>query len=264
MKNPTRYKGFARLIVAMTIVPALMIMSPPAIAGATATHTVTFNPNGGTGSMSPEAAKHPTALSANTFTRAGYTFAGWNTAANGSGTPYADGATYPFSASATLYAQWSAIATYTVTFNPNGGTGSMSPEVSSVADRAQRQHLHEGGLHLRRLEHRGQRLGHPLRRRRDLPLQRERHPLRPVERGRHVHRHLQPQRGHRLDEPRGEQRSDRAQRQHLHEGGLHLRRLEHRGQRLGHPLRRRRDLPLQRERHPLRPVERGRHAGSIR
>ena len=49
--------------------------------------TVTFDPNGGTGSMDPQTASVPTALTANTFTRTGYTFSGWNTAANGSGTP---------------------------------------------------------------------------------------------------------------------------------------------------------------------------------
>ena len=38
--------------------------------------------------------------------------------------------------------------------------------------------------------------------------------------------------------------------------GLHLQRLEHRRQRHRHGLRRRRGLPLQRQRHPLRPVER--------
>jgi uncharacterized repeat protein (TIGR02543 family) len=57
--------------------------------------------------MANETENAPTALTANAFTRTGYTFSGWNTAANGTGTAYADGATYPFTASATLYAQWS-------------------------------------------------------------------------------------------------------------------------------------------------------------
>ena len=43
------------------------------------------------------------------FTRAGFTFTGWNTAANGIGHGYADGATYPFAVDATLFAQWTAI-----------------------------------------------------------------------------------------------------------------------------------------------------------
>ncbi len=85
-------------------------------------YTVTFNGNGSTsGTMANETNSAPTALSTNTFTRSGYSFTGWNTAANGTGTAYADGAAYPFSASVTLYAQWSAVVTsFTVTFNGNG------------------------------------------------------------------------------------------------------------------------------------------------
>jgi len=78
-------------------------------------HTVTFNSNGGTGSMSNEVHNVATNLTANTFTQAGYTFTGWNTAANGSGTSYADSASYPFTADATLYAQWTALPDRTVT-----------------------------------------------------------------------------------------------------------------------------------------------------
>jgi len=69
-------------------------------------HTVTFDANGGSGSMSPQTSALPAALTLNAFTRAGYTFAGWNTNADGSGTTYTDGATYSFAADATLYAQW--------------------------------------------------------------------------------------------------------------------------------------------------------------
>ena len=58
---------------------------------------MTFNANGGTGTMANETDTAPTALTTNTFTRTGYTFAGWNTVAGGGGTAYADGATYPFS-----------------------------------------------------------------------------------------------------------------------------------------------------------------------
>jgi len=55
-------------------------------------YTVTFNANLGTGTMANETASVPTNLTTNAFTRTGYHFAGWNTAANGSGTAYADGA----------------------------------------------------------------------------------------------------------------------------------------------------------------------------
>ena len=74
------------------------------------TYTVTYNSNGGTGTMtdsnSPYASGATVTTLTNTFTRTGYTFTGWNTAANGSGTPYAAGATFPISANTTLYAQW--------------------------------------------------------------------------------------------------------------------------------------------------------------
>jgi hypothetical protein len=101
---------------------------------AAGTFTVTFSGNGSTsGSMSPETASAPTALSANAFVNTGYNFAGWNTLANGTGTPYAAGASYPFAASTLLYAQWTAVANYTVTFSGNGSTsGSMSPETASA------------------------------------------------------------------------------------------------------------------------------------
>ena len=70
---------------------------------------VNFNANGGTGTMSSQVAAVTTALSTNTFTRDGFTFAGWNTAINGSGVSYSPGAGYSFAGDATLYAQWTAI-----------------------------------------------------------------------------------------------------------------------------------------------------------
>jgi uncharacterized repeat protein (TIGR02543 family) len=87
--------------------------------------TVTFDPNGGTGSMTNQSSCGAANLTGNAFTRTGYTFAGWNTAANGSGTAYANGASYPFTASATLYAQWTA-NTLTVTYNSQGGSAISS------------------------------------------------------------------------------------------------------------------------------------------
>ena len=76
--------------------------------------TVAFNGNGATsGSMS--SIKIPAgdsqALPGNTFVRSGYDFTGWNTAANGSGTSYSNGATLTTTTAQagqtiTLYAQW--------------------------------------------------------------------------------------------------------------------------------------------------------------
>ena len=87
----------------------------------TTNRTVTFNSNGGTGTMAPQVANVPTALTLNSFTRTGYTFAGWNTLANGTGTNYTDGEIYSFSADITLYAKWT-VNSYTITFNSNGGS----------------------------------------------------------------------------------------------------------------------------------------------
>ena len=60
------------------------------------------------GSMQPQifAVNTPQALSANGFAIVGWTFAGWNTAADASGTSYADGADFTTDAPITLYAQW--------------------------------------------------------------------------------------------------------------------------------------------------------------
>jgi uncharacterized repeat protein (TIGR02543 family) len=100
---------------------------------------VVFDPNGGTGVVAAEFATSPTALPQNSFTRAGYTFTGWNTAASGAGNVYSGGGSFPFSYSTTLYAQWSPLGgvptnapTSTVTFNANGGSGVMSVESSST------------------------------------------------------------------------------------------------------------------------------------
>ncbi|WP_443613700.1 cell wall-binding repeat-containing protein [Acididesulfobacillus acetoxydans] len=62
------------------------------------------------------------------LTKNGYTFTGWNTAADGSGTSYAAGATLTMGvANVTLYAQWTANppVTYTVSVSANPQAGGM-------------------------------------------------------------------------------------------------------------------------------------------
>ena len=93
-------------------------------------YTIAYNANGGTGTMTNQSPKYDQTvnLTANAFTRTGYTFAGWNTKADGSGTSYADKASVKnlaASGTVTLYAKWIAV-NYNVAFNTNGGTGSMS------------------------------------------------------------------------------------------------------------------------------------------
>lgn len=92
------------------------------------TYIVTYNANNAT-SGTPPSDQTKTygvnlTVSANTgaLARTGYTFSGWNTAADGSGTTYAEGAAYTLNAAVTLFAKWTA-NTYTVTLDKQGGTG---------------------------------------------------------------------------------------------------------------------------------------------
>ena len=96
--------------------------------GKPAAITVSFDANGGSGTMSAQSgtAGQNITLPRNCFTYADHTFTGWNTAANGTGTAYDDGATASFAENTTLYAQWTRKPV--VTFDANGGDGSMSPQ----------------------------------------------------------------------------------------------------------------------------------------
>ncbi|MBR3317062.1 MAG: InlB B-repeat-containing protein [Atopobiaceae bacterium] len=98
------------------------------------TYVVTYDANGGTGSMDEEEVEEGdtfTAASAD-FERDGYEFDGWNTQAGGNGTAYAEGETVKPTGDMTLYAQWteegSESEMYVVTYDANGGTGSMDEE----------------------------------------------------------------------------------------------------------------------------------------
>ena len=77
--------------------------------------TLTYDAQGGSGEpddVTGDAASNVT-VSSTVPTHDGYTFAGWNAAADGSGTDYSGGDTYtlPTSGTVTLYAQWTPVAT---------------------------------------------------------------------------------------------------------------------------------------------------------
>lgn len=89
--------------------------------------TLTYNGNGNTSGTAPVDPLSPyqdgatvTVLGAGDLAKTGHTFTGWNTSADGSGTPYAPAATFTINANTTLHAQW-APNNYTVTFDPNDG-----------------------------------------------------------------------------------------------------------------------------------------------
>ena len=92
-------------------------------------YEIQYNGNGATGgTMNNSTHVYGTAktLTANTFTRTGYSFASWNTKADGSGTSYTDkksvsNLTKTDGDVINLYAQWSN-SVYTVKFDFNGGT----------------------------------------------------------------------------------------------------------------------------------------------
>lgn len=88
--------------------------------------TVTFNKNGGdTPSVASKSVTYDgTYGTLATCTRTGYTFKGWYTATSG-GTKIESTTKVSITANQTLYAQWTA-NTYTVAYNANGGTGTMS------------------------------------------------------------------------------------------------------------------------------------------
>lgn len=95
---------------------------------ATATGTIAYNANNGSNAPSGSTGTSgttTTAAGAGSMTRTNYTFSGWNTAANGSGTDYVVGANVAYPANGTtttLYAQWTPVL-YSYTYNANGGTG---------------------------------------------------------------------------------------------------------------------------------------------
>lgn len=109
-------------------------------------YTVSFNANGGTGTMNSQTVHFDKAtnLSKNAFTRDGYAFAGWTTTENGTGNLYSDEASVTNlvneeNGSVTLFAQWTK-GDSRITFNKNaedaqaGTTSIEAVNGESVAD----------------------------------------------------------------------------------------------------------------------------------
>ncbi len=97
------------------------------------TYTITYNANGGTGTMSSTSATYDTATALrdnnNKFTKTGYTFAGWSKTKTG-GVAYKNKAevlnlTSANKETVTLYAVWTPNV-YTITLDKQGGSGGTS------------------------------------------------------------------------------------------------------------------------------------------
>ena len=119
-------------------VTASATVSIPALTPA----TITFNANDGSGTVPSAISTYvgvANTIPSNSLTRTGYTFNGWNTASDGSGTAYATGSTITPTGDVTLYAQWK--TTYVkpeiqnlLAFRVADKSGGATPTVTSTGE----------------------------------------------------------------------------------------------------------------------------------
>ena len=106
------------------------------LTSATSTVTLEYDPRGGSGEPGDQTGDAGSDVTVSTTepTRDGYSFTGWNTVADGSGTSYAGDDTYtlPNSGTDTLYAQWQ-INTVGLTYDPQGGSGEPGDQSGDAA-----------------------------------------------------------------------------------------------------------------------------------
>ncbi len=97
----------------------------------TNTYTISFSANGGSVNPTSKEVAYNTEIGTLPVpVRTGYTFTGWNTVQNGSGTTYTASTIYSTTGNITLYAQWK-INTFRLIFDANGGNVNLlSTEVA--------------------------------------------------------------------------------------------------------------------------------------
>ncbi|SBW00496.1 exported hypothetical protein [uncultured Eubacteriales bacterium] len=113
-------------------------VSYPAVQVVSGKHLLTYHSNGGEGAtpFSTVYKGQSYTVSTNIFTRTNYTFTGWNTEANGTGTPYAEGATLtggPGSEDIVLYAQWSPTGSGSNPGSPTAGSAATTLPTTTVS-----------------------------------------------------------------------------------------------------------------------------------
>lgn len=105
------------------------------------TYTINFDLNGGSatsGNFSPMYCARGTSytLPTGALVKNNYVFNGWNTASNGSGTAYANGASVSnlaaVGSSITLYAQWTA-KKFTIKYNDNSNNQTTSVQYTATS-----------------------------------------------------------------------------------------------------------------------------------
>lgn len=112
-------------------IPLSNASSTPTLTPAATSHTVTFDANDGSGATQTQTSSSAALLRTNTFTRSGYTFAGWMTSSNGTSVDYNDSDSYAFTASTTLYARWVQVLAATETTAPAPTTTSTTQPIST-------------------------------------------------------------------------------------------------------------------------------------
>jgi hypothetical protein len=91
-------------------------------------YAVTYSSNGATSGSVPSGQTKTNSVTlklrtnSGAMAKVGYTYAGWNTASNGTGISYSAGSNYTKNEPLSLYTTWTP-NTYTVTLNKDGGTG---------------------------------------------------------------------------------------------------------------------------------------------
>ena len=103
-----------------------------------ATVTVSYNGNSNTSGTAPTSSSATTDVSfavasVGTLARTGYTFSGWNTRADGTGTDYTAGVSIPWNTgiNTTLFAKWTANV-LTVSYDANGGSTAANGSTSTT------------------------------------------------------------------------------------------------------------------------------------
>ncbi len=143
--NQNCFRFLACSLIAAIAAVAFVACHVPSGSGepspSTTTYTVTYNGNGNTAGIAPVDplgyAQGSTVMVSSTLpgfakvvSGITYTFIGWNTKANGSGTPYVAGQTFKMgNADVILYADWTTLPTNVLTFDSQGGTAVLPQNV---------------------------------------------------------------------------------------------------------------------------------------